>query len=92
MRKLLNGKRRTRSLEKLEEAMKEGILPERRRGGFSNYNILSDLVSMGLMEVRYTGPRGGMRYHTTPKGRQAVMEANFKLASMSAEKFSKQFD
>lgn len=89
---LIHGKRRTKALDYLETATKEGVIPPRHGWGWKETDILRDLAEMGFLEARYTGPRGGKRWHATPKGRQAVMDANLKLASMSAREFSKQFD
>ena len=53
-------------------AKRAGTTVTRRRGGYSDFNELAGLVSAGLLEVRYTGPRGGQAWHATDKGRRAI--------------------
>lgn len=43
--------------------------------GFTDFDTMRAFVEHGMMEIRRTGPRGGARYHTTKKGRQALQEA-----------------
>ena len=52
-----------------------GTACQRRRGGYSDHNELSALVGEGMLEIRYTGPRGGQRWHATSRGRRAVAKA-----------------
>ena len=63
----------------LELAVDGGVIPTRRKKGYSNYDVLDNLVRIGWIEERMTGPRGGRRYHTTKAGRAALAEAKQKL-------------
>ena len=56
----------------LHAGLSGGVIPTKRKKGFSNYETLQRLSAMDLMEMRPSGPRGGMRYHTTTLGRQAL--------------------
>jgi len=48
-----------------------GIQVTRRQKGYSNKGELDNLVSAGLLEVRYSGPRGGQRWFATLAGIEA---------------------
>ena len=50
----------------------EGARVVRRAKGFSDYDVVSGLVRAGWLEPRATGPRGGVRWFTTPAGAAAV--------------------
>ena len=56
----------------LLDGIANGVVPTRRKKGFSNWQTLDKLANMGLMEHRPSGTRGGLRYHTTALGKSAV--------------------
>ena len=49
----------------------EGTQETRRNKGYSDYDDITNLIRAGYLEVRYSGPRGGTRYHATRKGKLA---------------------
>ena len=53
----------------MESANREGATVDRRKGGWTNFDVLRRLGMLGLVEARETGPRGGRRYHATRRGR-----------------------
>ena len=63
----------------LELAVDGGVIPTRRKKGWTNYEVLQNLVRCGWLESKPTGPKGGIRYHTTDAGRTALAEAKQKL-------------
>ncbi len=51
---------------------RNGVTVTKRQKGFSDYGDLMCLVENGLLETRNKGPRGGMTWHATRKGRRAI--------------------
>lgn len=59
----------------VETATPEGVAPTppRFKGRIpSNGTRFHKLFKQGLVEVRNSGPRGGLRYHATPAGIAAI--------------------
>jgi hypothetical protein len=50
----------------------EGARVVRRAKGFSDHGVINGLVRAGWLEARASGPRGGVRWFTTPAGAAAV--------------------
>ena len=50
----------------------EGARVCRRAKGFSDHGVIVALVQQGWLEARASGPRGGVRYYTTPTGAAAA--------------------
>ena len=59
----------------IDGSLADGAAVQRRRGGWSDINIIKTLVTTGWLEARATGPRGGVRYFTTPAGEAALAVA-----------------
>jgi len=53
-------------------ATRAGTTVTKRQKGFSDFGDLMSLVHEGLLEIRFTGPRGGKTWHATSKGRRAL--------------------
>ena len=65
--------RRTAAHQKLldgQTAAGAGVV--RRAKGFSDHGVINALVREGWLEPRASGPRGGVRWFTTPAGAAAV--------------------
>jgi hypothetical protein len=54
----------------------DGAAIIRRARGYSDYDVIERLVTVGWLEPRKTGPRGGTRYYTTQAGKQALEASN----------------
>lgn len=52
-----------------DASRRSGATPTRRAGGWTNYPTIRELLDVGWLEKRHTGPLGGIRYHATKKGR-----------------------
>ncbi len=57
--------------------VKAGLTPEgatvsRRKKGYSDFKDIQALITAGILEPRKVGPRGGIRYFTTPAGTEAM--------------------
>lgn len=57
------GPRMARRLEEAKNNLEKGIVPERRKGGWSDIDSLRALVRLGLLVERQDGPRGGSRWY-----------------------------
>jgi len=74
--KLTRGSKLTLNADRLEAGlMKEGAQVTRRAKGFSDYSDFVNLVGAGYMELKLIGPKGGQRFVTTEKGKQALSSA-----------------
>ena len=47
----------------------DGASVTRRAKGYSDFDVIRNLVRLGWLEPRNAGPRGGVRYFTTPAGK-----------------------
>jgi hypothetical protein len=73
------GKRTTTAHDKLVAGLtSDGAQVVRRKKGYSDYDVIRTLVRAGWLEERRTGPRGGVRYFTTPAGRVALDDCKAK--------------
>ena len=63
-----------------------GATVTRRKKGFTDYRDIQILVTVGYLEARLTGPRGGIRYFTTTAGNDAMTAT--KVQSSPSEKAS----
>ena len=74
MKLTING-RKTNAFYKLIECQNpEGATVTRRLKGYCDIDVLRNLVSVGYIEAKQTGPRGGTRYFITEGGKRALSE------------------
>jgi hypothetical protein len=66
------GTRFTVAHQKLTAGLVDGAAIIRRARGYSDYDVINRLVTVGWLEPRRTGPRGGVRYYTTQAGKEAL--------------------
>lgn len=70
---LKRGGRKTKAYLKLIEGQNtDGASIVRRKGGYSDHDVIESLLRCGWLEAKPTGPRGGLRYYTTQAGLQAL--------------------
>ena len=70
---LRRGSRKTKAYFKLVEGQTtDGATIVRRKGGYSDHDVIESLLRCGWLEAKPTGPRKGLRYYTTPAGLQAL--------------------
>ena len=50
----------------------EGAKVLRRGKGFTDYDVIKNLIKCGWLEEKAAGPRGGARYFTTESGLLAL--------------------
>ena len=62
----------------LDASRRTGATPTRRGGGWTNYPTIRELLDVEWLEKRHTGPRGGITYHATRKGRYHLRKARIK--------------
>lgn len=75
--KLYIGSRKTKAYQILERGCTdEGATVTRRAKGWTDFDVIKNLMNAGWLEPRAAGVRGGTRYFTTPAGR-----AQMKLSS-----------
>jgi len=71
--KLTVGTRKTTAYYLLNDGLEfDGASVTRRRGGYTDFDVIKNLMRLGWMECRQTGPRGGSRYYTTELGREQL--------------------
>jgi hypothetical protein len=67
------GLRNTVAHKKLTAGLNDdGATIHRRARGYSDHDVIKRLVTVGWLEPRKTGPRGGVRYYTTQAGKEAL--------------------
>jgi hypothetical protein len=82
---LIRGKRPTNKFYVLASP---GSVPTRRSKGYSDFNDYRDLMAAGWLEPRSTGPRGGVTYWPTRKGKYHLAKARRELESKKISTFS----
>ena len=71
--KLFIGLRKTRAHEILERGLTtEGATVTRRKKGWTDFDVIKNLMSAGWLEPRAAGVRGGIKYFTTSAGKAAI--------------------
>ena len=71
--KLYIGSRKTKAHEILERGCTdEGATVTRRAKGWTDFDVIKNLISAGWLEPRQVGVRGGTRYFTTAAGREQI--------------------
>jgi hypothetical protein len=80
--------RKTLAWDALQQAKKEpgGLAVTRRRGLNNNFHMLHKLAMFGFLEVKSSGPRGGVRFHITREGLIAIGESPLRIAAIGARK------
>jgi hypothetical protein len=53
----------------------DGATIQRRGRGYSDFDVIENLIRVGWIEKRAAGPRGGARYFTTTAGLEALKGA-----------------
>ena len=72
MNLLFNGKKTIAYSVLIQGLQPTGAVIVRKRGGWSDNTVFQNLVKIGWLEMRMSGPRGGSRYFTTDKGKSAL--------------------
>jgi hypothetical protein len=68
-----------------EAASSEGTRVTERGGRFNNAGDLAEMVHLGWLETRPSGPRGGKRWHATELGLALIRYADGDLSEAERE-------
>ena len=72
MNLIYHNKKTTAYLKLIEGQRPDGATVQRRARGYSDFDVIENLIRVGWLEKKSAGPRGGARYFTTSEGLEAL--------------------
>jgi len=69
---IFQNKKTTAYVKLIEGQHPNGATVRRRGRGYSDFDVIENLIRVGWLEKRAAGPRGGTRYFTTNAGLEAL--------------------